>query len=110
MPLAVAAERNRVRFRASKELVEECDLKPGLLSSVYYDDKAGQLAIMSDPTNKTGEARKWRACGPRSSSLIIEFPRTDLFERLWPEKKGMEGLELNEKRRPGTILFFVPES
>lgn len=108
--LAVTAQKTRVVFRADKALAAECKLQKGDLYSVAHDAETGRLALLPDPTNKSGNASKWIPVGSGTRcSFRIDFPRKDLFARLWPKEAGIAALLLDEKRKPGVILFHSPE-
>lgn len=109
-PLAVTVTKTTVRFRITGEFAKECGIKGKELYSAFYDDASGQIGLLPDPDNKTGESRKWHGEAKGGATRHIEFPRTDLFARIWSKPAKVSGLKLNPKRKPGTILFFVPDS
>ena len=87
-------------------------MKLGDLYSLFYDDGPALFALVGDPENKTGEARKLLAGTNKkkesTQTLVIAFPRTDLLARIWKKEAKISGLPLFEKRGPGKIVFLSP--
>ena len=112
LPLAVTVERTHVKFRISKDLVAEGKISLGDLYSIYYDDGASLFAIVGDPENKSGNAKKFLASSSKKNAskqaLNISFPRTDLLARIWKKEAKITGIPLFEKRGPGKIVFYAP--
>lgn len=113
LPLAVTADFRTVAFRLSAELVAETKAKAGDLYSIYFDNLAALFAIVPDPQNKTGEARRMlSAAGKKDGSygktLKLTFPRTDLLAKIWKDEAKIAGLSLFEGRAPGKIVFHAP--
>lgn len=111
LPFAVTISKRDVTFRLNSQLVSECKLKAGLLMSLFYDDLASLFALVEDPENKHGEARKLHSSSSKTkkpTSLTIAFPRTDLLKRIWAKEAIISGLPLFEKRAHGKIVFHAP--
>lgn len=108
--LAVTVYPTKVKFRLDSDIAKECKAKRGMLYSIAYDDKAGLIALVEDPENKSGYAAKALSdVKMKSARVVLEFPRVDLLARIFPDSGGIKGLRLFEKRGPGKIVFHVPE-
>ena len=109
-PLAVTVEEKHVVFRLDAALAKECGAKRGTLYALGYDDKAGLVALVEDPGNKSGYAAKALTTDVKKSTrATVTFPRVDLLARIFPEPKPITALTLFEKRAPGKVVFHIPE-
>lgn len=112
-PLAVSVGRNDVSFRLASDLVNECKIGTDDLFALCHDSDAGLFALVADPKNETGEARKMRVVGGAKGgklgrTLKVTFPRTDLLAQIWEDKAPITGLKLFDRRGPGKLVFHAP--
>ena len=96
----------RVNIRISSDVAKRAKLEAGMCLTPFLDEKNRALLLIEGQRPLPESARKlYKTTG---ISLIVEFPRSDAFAKLFPAPLPASGLRLAECS-PGRIVVVIPK-